>query len=94
MVTHQDGGDLFCSLTNMGAFMQPQGHLQLLVAMLKYKMNPQEAIDQPRFCILDGLGNNEIVLEEGIGESVRDGLLRRGHRIKKEWEDKDYSGHE
>lgn len=47
-------------------------------------MNPQQAIDNSRFCILDGIGNNEILLEEGIDEDIVDGLIKRGHRVKKQ----------
>jgi len=78
-------GELFATFTNMGGFMQPQGHVQLLLNMLAFGMEPQAAIDAPRFCI-DGITNGsdatgEISLEEGIDPAVADELRRMGHKV-------------
>ncbi|HNS41062.1 MAG TPA: gamma-glutamyltransferase, partial [Promineifilum sp.] len=60
----------------MGGFMQPQGHLQVGINLVEFKMEPQAALDAPRFNWLEGL---EVALEPGIGKAVRDDLVRRGH---------------
>ncbi len=41
MLTHADSGDLYATISNMGGFMQPQGHLQLVVSLLAYGLDPQ-----------------------------------------------------
>ncbi|KAG1862158.1 gamma-glutamyltranspeptidase [Suillus subluteus] len=48
------GGDLFLSYGVMGGFMQPQGHVQVLLNMLR-GFTAQAALDAPRFCISAGM---------------------------------------
>jgi gamma-glutamyltranspeptidase/glutathione hydrolase len=60
----------------MGGFMQPQGHLQVGVNLVDFAMNPQAALDAPRFNWLRG---REVALEPGFGAAVREELARRGH---------------
>lgn len=81
MITHADSNELHSTISNMGGNMQPQGHLQLAVDMVAGGMNPQEAIDQARFCIADGTRDGRIFLEEGIDEEVLKGLKDRGHDL-------------
>lgn len=75
--------------------MQPQGHVQLLMNLLVRGMDPQAAIDAPRFCILGGTGNGMIAIEQwtseddeethleekGRGTSVAEELREMGHSV-------------
>ncbi len=63
----------------MGAPMQPQGHLQMVVNLSDYKMNPQAALDAPRWRFLEG---NRILLERGTSPEIIEGLKKRGHDVK------------
>ena len=61
----------------MGGDMQPQGHLQVLLNLICFGMNIQEAGEAPR-ARYDPTG---ICLERGIAADVADDLRARGHRI-------------
>jgi gamma-glutamyltranspeptidase / glutathione hydrolase len=74
--------ELFASFGVMGGFMQPQGHLQVVVALVDDALDPQAALDRPRFCIEDGAAGGAVSLEAGIPESVLDGLRALGHPVK------------
>ena len=61
----------------MGGEMQPQGHLQVVSSMVDHGLNPQCALDAPRWRVVpDG-----VLLEPEIGGAVIDGLRGRGHRV-------------
>ena len=62
----------------MGGSMQPQGHVQVLLNLLVFGMDLQDAIDAPRFRHLDGL---RVALEPAIGDAVRSRLTALGHTI-------------
>ncbi len=72
---------LYASLGVMGGFMQPQGHVQVTVALLDDHCDPQAALDRPRFCIDDGTAGGQVALEEGIPASVFSELGKLGHSI-------------
>ena len=62
----------------MGGSMQPQGHLQVLLNLLVFGMDLQDAVDAARFRHLDGL---RVALEAPVGDSVRSTLTALGHVI-------------
>eukprot|EP00939_MAST-03C_sp_MAST-3C-sp1_P002947 g2947.t1 len=74
-------GELFATFTGMGGFMQPQSHLQLMHNMLDLGMDPQAAIDAPRFCIADGTSGGTVFFEEGVDPAVVSDLKKMGHRV-------------
>ncbi len=65
----------------MGGFMQPQGHVQVVVNMVDYGMDPQEALNAPRFNISDGTSGGKILLEEGVPLETMSALARMGHEV-------------
>ncbi len=73
--------ELFACFGVMGGFNQPQGHVQVILNLLDFEMNPQEALNSPRFCITDGTSNGKVALEEGINVSTMSTLKDMGHEI-------------
>lgn len=63
----------------MGAPMQPQGHLQVVVNLVDYEMNPQAALDAPRWRFID---KNLVLLEASVPQNIVSDLVERGHQIQ------------
>ncbi len=83
-------GKPFMSFGVMGGSMQPQGHAQIVVNMIDFGMNLQEAGDAPRMrhggssqptgeVMNDG---GVLQLESGIDYEVIRELMKKGHQIK------------
>jgi gamma-glutamyltranspeptidase/glutathione hydrolase len=65
----------------MGAYMQPQGHVQVVMNTLDFHMDPQQALDAPRWqWMRDGSVTVEKRFDRGIAESLR----QRGHDLRYE----------
>ena len=74
-------GQLYASFGVMGGFMQPQGHLQVISALIDGGHDPQTALDLPRFCVMDGDAAGQIALEDTFDFATLAGLAARGHQI-------------
>lgn len=68
-----------CSFGVMGGHMQPQGHVQVLWRMFELGMDPQAALDAPRWRIGEGC---RVHLEPGFPPETIDALRARGHDIE------------
>ncbi len=82
MATHAQSHALFASFGVMGGFMQPQGHVQVVVALADDGVDPQTALDRPRFCLLDGRADGVVALEEGIPVQTMARLAAMGHPVR------------
>ena len=82
----------FISFGLMGGGMQPQGHAQIVVNIVDFQMNLQEAGDAPRIRHFGSsqptgetmLNGGFLSLESGINEEIRNELLKLGHNLKDE----------
>ena len=63
----------------MGASMQPQGHLQVVSNLVDYGLNPQAALDAPRWRFDRG---NRVFLEQTVPRHVALGLSDLGHDVQ------------
>lgn len=63
----------------MGAYMQPQGHVQVIMNTVDWLLNPQSALDAPRWQWIAG---KEIWLESSVEPEIVEDLRRRGHEVR------------
>lgn len=73
------GGQAIGPFGVMGGFMQPQGHLQVIMNSIDFHMNPQAALDAPRW---QWVGGKRVELEQGISPHIAESLRRMGHEIE------------
>lgn len=63
----------------MGGFMQPQGHVQVVMNLVDFHMNPQQALDAPRW---QWVGGRDIQVERAFPYGATEALAARGHNIR------------
>ena len=96
------GGKPWLSFGLMGGAMQPQGHVQILLNLIDFGMNLQEAGDAPRIqhdgstepagqatAMTDG---GELDLESGFPYETVRALMRKGHSVR--FADGPYGGYQ
>ncbi|SET59475.1 gamma-glutamyltransferase 2. Threonine peptidase. MEROPS family T03 [Oceanobacillus limi] len=63
----------------MGGFMQPQGHVQVVMNTVDFGLNPQAALDAPRW---QWMKEKVVEVENRFQHDLAQGLARKGHQIK------------
>ena len=85
-------GNPFMSFGVMGGATQPQAHAQIIINMIDFEMNLQEAGDAPRIVHSGSsqptdevmLNGGSLSLEKGFGSKIEDELIKLGHKIQYE----------
>ncbi|QIK69544.1 gamma-glutamyltransferase [Erysipelothrix sp. HDW6C] len=63
----------------MGGPLQPQAHMQVVSSMVDFHLNPQDALDAPRWQWVSG---KKVQVEHGLPFHITEALMRRGHEIE------------
>lgn len=63
----------------MGGYMQPQGHVQVVMNTVDFHLNPQAALDAPRFQWMEG---KQVVFERAVPAHIVSALSRMGHEVQ------------
>jgi len=82
LITNAEDGSLFACYGVMGGFMQPQGHMQVAIGLIDDALDPQAALDRPRFCIEDGTASGVVAIEDGVPPQTLASLETMGHRVR------------
>ena len=63
----------------MGGYMQPQGHVQVAMNLIDFGLNPQMALDAPRWQWIKG---NKFMVEDNFDNAIAKQLAERGHEVE------------
>lgn len=63
----------------MGGYMQPQGHVQVAMNLIDFKLNPQAALDAPRWQWISG---KKVEVEQDFPNHLIKQLVAKGHEIQ------------
>jgi gamma-glutamyltranspeptidase/glutathione hydrolase len=78
----RDDGSLYASFGVMGGFMQPQGHVQVVLGLIDDGLDPQTVLDRPRLCIRGGSPEEKIAIETGTPIETLEQLAKWGHAME------------
>jgi len=62
----------------MGGYMQPQGHVQVVMNLIDFSLNPQQALDAPRWQWMRG---KRFIIEDTFRVEIAKQLASRGHEV-------------
>ena len=82
LATDSASSELFAVFGVMGGFMQPQGHLQVASWLVDGQLDPQAALDRPRFQLQDGEPDGTVLFENQANGHISRSLEDRGHLIQ------------
>ncbi|WP_088041398.1 gamma-glutamyltransferase [Bacillus sp. EAC] len=63
----------------MGGYMQPQGHVQVVMNTVDFLLNPQSTLDAPRWQWMEG---KAVLVEPNFPNHIVQALARKGHQIQ------------
>ncbi|MFJ3483438.1 gamma-glutamyltransferase family protein [Pseudomonas sp. NPDC090202] len=63
----------------MGGYMQPQGHVQMVMNLIDFDLNPQAALDAPRW---QWMGGKKVGIEQSAPQDLAAALKHRGHDVQ------------
>ena len=63
----------------MGAYMQPQGHVQVMMNYIDFHLDPQQALDAPRW---QWLRDGTVTVESRFSPDLARALRRLGHDVR------------
>ncbi len=72
------GGEAVGPFGVMGGFMQPQGHVQVVMNTVDFGLNPQATLDAPRW---EWESGKKVSLERSTPEHLYHSLARLGHEV-------------
>ena len=63
----------------MGGYMQPQGHVQVVMNLIDFHMNPQQALDAPRW---QWMKEKLFTVEDNFPNETAKQLVKKGHMVQ------------